>query len=134
EIGRVVRASGYAVAVPPMMVKNCCSEASAAELIRHELRWGRTIRGVNPGGYAASIVTHGTALGLIGCLITGFALVPVTALVCALACRAALVMRLNTLFGIRDPIWLVPFRDLLSFMVFIGALFTTRVDWRGVRF
>ena len=65
---------------------------------------------------------------------TGFAPVPVMGLTAAMVARTALAARINALFGTHDPIWLVPLRDLLSFLVFIGALFATKVDWRGARF
>ena len=122
------------IAVPPMTVTHWCSERSAPELIRHELRWARTIRAVSPAGFAASIVTHGVPLGLIGCVLLGFSPIGVAAFILPLAARMALATGMNARFGTSDPIWLVPLRDLLSFMVFLGALFTTRVDWRGARF
>jgi ceramide glucosyltransferase len=48
--------------------------------------------------------------------------------------RLWLANRINTWFGVRDPIWLVPVRDLLSFVIYLGALFARRVEWRGARF
>jgi ceramide glucosyltransferase len=134
EIGRAVRSRGYRVALPAMTVTHWCSERSATDLLRHELRWARTIRVVNPIGFAASIITYGMPLGLLGCLLAGFTTGPVGAFGFALAARFALAVRINAFFGTRDPIWLVPLRDLLSFVVFFGALFTTRVEWRGARF
>ena len=134
EIGRAVRNKGYEVAVPPMTVTHWCSEQNFAQLLRHEVRWARTIRAVNPIGFSASIVTHSVPLGLLACVLTGFAPVPVMGLTAAMVARTALAARINALFGTHDPIWLVPLRDLLSFLVFIGALFATKVDWRGARF
>jgi ceramide glucosyltransferase len=52
----------------------------------------------------------------------------------AIAARVWLAIHINARFGTGDPIWLVPARDLLSFVIFIRALFTGRVDWRGTRF
>ena len=51
EMGRAVRASkGYTLAIPAMGVGHTAAEDSAASLFRHELRWSRTIRMVNPAG------------------------------------------------------------------------------------
>ena len=57
------RAAAWAeVAIPPMVVDHVCSEHSFAELARHELRWARTIRLVDPArlrrgrGYASAAV------------------------------------------------------------------------------
>ncbi len=134
EIGRAVRARGYRIAVPPLMVMHSCSEQTPAALIRHELRWARTIRLINPAGFAGSIVTHALPLSLIGWFLLNFAAVPAGILAAALAARLWLAVRINARFGTRDAIWLVPERDLLSFVIFIGALFASRVEWRGVRF
>jgi ceramide glucosyltransferase len=134
EIGRAVRARGYSIAVPPMTVRHSCSERSFTELIRHELRWARTIRLVNPLGFMGTVFTHAIPLSLLSIFLLDFAPIAIAALGLATASRLWLASRINTWFGTRDPIWLVPARDLLSFVVYLGALFTRRVEWRGARF
>jgi ceramide glucosyltransferase len=134
EIGRAVRALGYRIAVPPLVVRHSCVENSPSALIRHELRWARTIRLINPGGFAGSIMTHAVPLSLIGCLLLGFTAAQDAIFAVALAARLWLAVHINARFRLSDPIWLVPARDLLSFAVFIGALFASRVEWRGARF
>lgn len=134
EIGRAVRSRGLRLAVPPLIVSHSCAEITAQELFRHELRWARTIRLVNPSGFAGSIITHAIPLSLIGCLLLVFTPVSAGILAGAFAARVWLAVHINARFGTGDPIWLVPVRDLLSFVVFIGALFAGRVDWRGARF
>ena len=49
-IGEAVRAAGMKVAIPSMVLAHACSEQNAAGLLRHELRWARTVRAVNPPG------------------------------------------------------------------------------------
>ncbi len=134
EIGRAVRARGYRIAIPPMVVRHSCGESTAATLFRHELRWARTIRLINPMGFAGTLFTHAIPLSLLGFLVPEPNVIGAGVLAGALMSRLWLAHRMNAWFGIRDPIWLVPVRDLLSFVVFIGALFTRRVDWRGARF
>ena len=34
----------------------------------------------------------------------------------------------------RRALWMVPIRDVLSFVLWIGGMFGSRVDWRGRRF
>ena len=41
-----------------MGVGHTAAESSALDLLRHELRWTRTIRLVNPAGHLGSFVTH----------------------------------------------------------------------------
>jgi ceramide glucosyltransferase len=134
EIGRAVRAHGYRVALPPLIVAHACTETSAAELFRHELRWARTIRGIDPLGFFGTILTHTVPLSLIGAILLAFSLPAALALAAALAARLWLKSRIDRVFGCRSRTWLIVFRDLLSFVVFIGALFTKNVEWRGVRY
>jgi ceramide glucosyltransferase len=122
------------VIIPAIAVGHSCAETTFTALVRHELRWARTVRLINPKGFAGSIMTHAVPLALIGCLLPGFAHIAVAIFMVAAAARVWLLTRINRQFALRDPIWLVLPRDLLSFVVFVGALFATRVDWRGARF
>ncbi len=134
EIGWAVRSRGLRLAVPPLIVSHSCAEITPGELFRHESRWARTIRLVNPSGFAGSIITHATPLSLIGCVFLGFAPSSLGILAGTIAARVWLAIHINSRFGTGDPIWLVPARDLLSFVIFIRALFAGPVDWRGARF
>jgi len=134
EIGRAVRARGYLVAIPSMVVRHSCGEGTLTGLLRHELRWARTIRLINPSGFAGTLFTHAIPLGLLGFLLLGADGTGAGILLLALASRLWLAGRIKSWFRTGDAIWLVPVRDLVSFIVFIGALFSRRVEWRGARF
>lgn len=135
EMGRAVRAKGYAVAIPALGVGHTASEASALDLFRHELRWTRTIRLVNPAGHLGSFVTHGFAFALLAAILLNFNPVSLGVLAVALAARLVLKSRIDGLFGTyAGPLWLMPLRDLLSFAVFLTSLFGETVHWRGAHF
>src|SRR5262249_41009769 len=51
-IGEALRADGGRISIPPYAVAHYCAQMSARELWRQELRWARTIRSIDPGGYA----------------------------------------------------------------------------------
>ena len=68
EMGRAVRSKGYTLAIPAMGVGHTAAENSARDLLRHELRWTRTIRLVNPAGHLGSFVTHGFVFALMATL------------------------------------------------------------------
>jgi ceramide glucosyltransferase len=51
-IGEAVRALGARVAIPSFAVGHVCSERNARELLEGQLRYARTIRSIDPGGYA----------------------------------------------------------------------------------
>ncbi|OJT95388.1 MAG: hypothetical protein BGN82_05310 [Alphaproteobacteria bacterium 65-7] len=135
EIGRAVRDTGLDLAIPALAVGHAATEASAAALWRHELRWSRTIRIVNPGGHLGSFVTHGFPLALAAAVLLGFGPISLGIVAFALAARLFLKYRIDGIFGTRaGPGWLVPIRDVLSFAVFVASLFGGTVHWRGDRF
>ncbi len=131
-IGEAVNALGLHVACPRLIVTHGCVEASFRDLMRHELRWAATVRGVDPRGYLGLGVTYPVAWALLA---VPFA--PVQALVtlaAAIAARLALIARVDRLAGASSGRkgWLV-LRDCLSFAVFILSFSVRSVDWRGSR-
>lgn len=134
-IGAAVRATGLRSVVAPVLVDHVSSEDSLGELVRHELRWARTVRGVDPAGFAGSVVTYPTPLALLAVIFAGAAPIGLATLVIALICRFWLQRDVDRLAGARTgPWWLTPLRDGLSFAVFVVSFFVRAVDWRGVRF
>jgi ceramide glucosyltransferase len=133
-LGAAVRRAGFRVAIPAHVVGHECAQGSAQALLRHELRWARTIRSVDPTGFAGTVITHALPLSLLGFALGG--MTPLAALVpVALACRAALQMELDRAFHLRRGFyWWGPLRDLISFAVFVASFFGRRVEWRGHRY
>jgi ceramide glucosyltransferase len=54
---RLVRAVGARGGIQRLSVETIVSEITFGQLVRHELRWLRTIRAVNPHGYRFSFLT-----------------------------------------------------------------------------
>jgi ceramide glucosyltransferase len=133
-LGELVRWTGLTVAIPSSTVAHVCADRSAGDLLRHELRWARTIRSVDPLGFAGLAITHALPLALLGMVLGG--ITPASIIViAALACRFALQAALDRVFHLRDDIfWLGPLRDLLSFGVFVASFFRRGVEWRGHRY
>lgn len=131
-IGAAVRAAGLAVAVPNLVVAHGCGERGFADLVRHELRWHRTIRGVDPAGYAGSIVLHPLPLALAGAALLGSPL-GWAGVMLALAVRGAMARRVSRITGETVAWALLPVRDMLSFALFLASFLVRSVDWRGAR-
>lgn len=136
-IGEAIRATGRNVAVPAMVLTHACAETSLADVIRQELRWNATILGIDPGGYAGSIMLHPLPLALLA-LVTGGGAGAAGAVVVAIAARASVAVaaaRLDVAERSRrdrlTPILLIPLRDLISFGIFVAAFVARSVDWRG---
>jgi ceramide glucosyltransferase len=134
-LGNAVRRAGLEVVVPPMLVAHTFEDNSLSDVIRHELRWARTIFTVNPLGYVGSSVTHALPLAIIAAGLRGFDGWGLAALLCALTCRLFLKYRLAREFNLPDPGYaLLLARDMLSFAIYCGSFLSPRVHWRGQDF
>ena len=134
EMGRAVRRLGLRLVIPALGVSHGATEASLAELFRHELRWMHTIRRINPAGHIGSIITFALPLSLMAAILLDFRIPSLAVMAIALGARLFLKYRMDGIFATKaGPFWLVPARDLLSFAVFAGSLFGETVHWRGAR-
>jgi ceramide glucosyltransferase len=134
-LGNAVRRAGLGVVIPPMLVAHSFEENSLSDVIRHELRWARTIFAVNPLGYVGSSVTHALPLAFIAAALRGFDGWGLAAVLAALTCRLFLKYRLAREFKLSDPGYALLFaRDMLSFAIYFGSFLSSRVSWRGQDF
>ncbi|MGH8227165.1 MAG: glycosyltransferase, partial [Steroidobacteraceae bacterium] len=97
RLGQLTREAGLTTVLSEVVVDTCVEERSARDLIRHELRWLRTIRVVRPAGYAWSFVTFGLPVAALGCLLAGGTRVTLGLL--AITGAARLLLH----FGVRKP-------------------------------
>jgi ceramide glucosyltransferase len=134
EIGRAVRAKGLRIRYPALTIRHGCAETSLGDLMDQELRWARTIRTIDPAGHWGSILTHALPLGLIGAALLGFSAAACTILAVLVAARLFLKLRLDHITGsCTGPLWFLPVRDVLSFVMFMASLFGSTVAWQGKR-
>jgi ceramide glucosyltransferase len=137
-IGAALRAHGCAISIPPFAIAHMCTQTSLRELWRHELRWARTIRSIDPVGYAGSIVAYPLPWALTAVLLgaASTALLPAIAIaVAAAACRTVLLRQVEQAYALpRQAYWLVPARDLLSFALFAASFLGRDVSWKGRRY
>src|SRR5262249_35078030 len=95
-MGEALRAHGCKISIPSFAVTHICTQTSLRELWRQQLRWARTIRSIDPAGYAGSIVSHAFPWALIAALVGAgsTALLPAIGIaMVAIACRMALLWR-----------------------------------------
>ena len=132
-IGVAVRAAGYDVKTAPFLVGHRCFEGSLREFMRHQVRVARTIRSIDPIGYAGTILTHPLPLALLGMLSGGITATLLT--VAVLASRVTLCRCVERRFGLpRQSYWLIPLQDVLVFGVYVASFFGATVHWQGVDF
>ena len=134
-IGEAVRATGMKVAIPSVLLAHACFEQSAVELMRHELRWARSVRAVNPPGYGSSVITYPLPFAVLGAALGGFGVLGTSMIAAAIACRLVLQLQVDhTLQVSPRRWWLGPARDLLSFAVYVASFFVNIVSWHGRRY
>ena len=133
EIGRAIAAVKPGFALPPRVVTHACPEASLDELAAHELRWAKTIRTIDPLGFAGSAVTHALPWAILAAALLRSA-EGLAILALALLARLFLKRQVDRATGVSvGAWWLTPHRDILSFAVFLGAFAARSVSWRGAR-
>jgi ceramide glucosyltransferase len=134
-LGQAVRHLGLAVEVSPYLVDDIVAEPGLTALFRHELRWARTIRLVAPWGFLGSVVTNPVPLALLAVALGAWPVAALAVLALALACRVTTAWHLDRALRL-DHLswWLLPVRDLLSFVIFIASFLGRSVAWRDRRF
>jgi len=134
EIARAVQADGKKLVLSRYLVETIFSSLSFRQLLDRELRWARTIRTVQPIGYAFSIITQPTLFALL-CAIAGLGggLWLGIAGAC-LAARWGIALFTSRLLGVKPPRPdLLLLRDLLSIGIFALSYAGRTVVWRGRR-
>ena len=135
EIGRAVRARGLKVAIPAFTVDHGSAERDLTELYRHEIRWNRTTRVIDPLGHTGSFITQAMPIALLGAMVNEFSLISIGVFGATFASRLVLKWCIERKFATcAGPDWALPIRDALSFYVFIASMFGEDVHWRGSRF
>jgi ceramide glucosyltransferase len=142
-LGHRIAALGLKVVLADTVPLTTVPEDRMQALFRHELRWARTIRALEPAGFAASVLQYPLAWALLAVVLAGGApwALGVSALAWIIRAMAARVIdrALAPQWGqeplaasaFRCPVWLLPARDLLSVVVMLASYGGRRVEWRG---
>jgi len=132
-LGQLVKARGFEVALAGTVPATTVPEQRVQPLFAHELRWARTIQSLAPVGFALSLIQFplfwaAAAIALSGGDERCVALFSAVWLV-----RAIVSFGIDRALAIAPavPIWLLPFRDLLSVAVILASYGGTDVAWRG---
>jgi ceramide glucosyltransferase len=132
-LGHLVAQAGYRARIVPYVVETHPGVATLAELFHHQLRWARTLRTSRPSGYFGTLVIYGTVWALVGLVAFWPSLLMRT---CALGTVGLRLLSAATVSGIflnapltLRALWLVPFTDVLSFLVWCVSLRGNTVRW-----
>lgn len=137
-LGNLPARAGYSVVLSDYVVEHVLDPENFADLFQHQTRWARSTRASRPWGYAGLIFTYGIATSLLFLLATrgsrlGWAVLAVT-----WGARLAMGWIVGSRY-LKDAvasryIWLIPLRDLISFLVWCYSFVGDTIEWRGERF
>jgi ceramide glucosyltransferase len=131
-LGQRVAARGLRIVLSPNVVETVVAESSFRSLWWRELRWARTIRSIQPCGYALSFVTYAVPLALLHLLVSPFRPDGWVILAAAVGLRVSAHRAARRAFGVSaGRAWAAPVRDLLSFVVWASSFCGRTVRWRG---
>lgn len=120
------RRLGLRTVLSDYVVTTDVPEASASQLVEHELRWMGTIRLLNPAGYAFMFVSCGLSVAVLGAVLAGGSTAALALLGVTCIARAALHFAVAR----RDAHWparalrrlpLVALRDVLTLLLWGGV-------------
>ena len=132
QLGARITALGLHVAFAPTIVETTLGAGSWSDIWRHQVRWSRTIRVSRPSGYYGYVVTQAT---FWACVAAAAGYGRIALVVLALRILAGVVAASADLHDRASTArwWLIPFRDLFGFAVWLTAAFGNTVEWRGAR-
>jgi ceramide glucosyltransferase len=137
-LGNLTAKAGYRVSLSSHIVETVLPDYSFSNFIRHQLRWALNTRFSRPAGYLGLIFTHTTSLALMLLGLFHSSQLACAVSICALLARFAAAWLIGVT-GMKDRLlrryfYLLPVRDLISFIVWLISFSGNTVEWRGDRF
>ncbi len=131
-LGELSRRAGFRTVLSECEVSTDVIETRPSDLVARELRWLRSIRHIEPLGYAFLFIGFTTPVATLGWLLSDGGTLALTLLLSALAARLMLRFerRRTVMQSLRSTL-LVPMRDSLSLLLWAIALAGNGVRWRG---
>ncbi len=135
ELGARIARAGYEVRLSDVVVDHHLPDYSFDGFLQHQLRWARSTRDSRKWGYTGVVLTFGLPWALVAVLLSlgaawSWALL---ALVAVLRFAMAIAVGQSVLNDAQVPrqIWLLPLRDVIAMLVWIGSFTGHTVAWRG---
>ena len=130
QLGRRITELGYGIVLAEPVVETHLPFESWGESWRHQVRWSRTIRVSRPAGYYGYVITNASAWALVAAIGGAWPVAAASLTVRLLAGLATAALVLGDRNAAR--LWfLIPFRDLWGFAVWVAGLAGSTVEWRG---
>jgi ceramide glucosyltransferase len=137
QLGYLPAQAGYQVVVSDYIVEHVLATTTLTDSLQRQIRWARGTRVSRPWGYLGLIFTYGTATSLLFLIITTGSTLSWVILSATWLIRLIMAWFIGVNI-LKDPqakryIWLVPIRDLISFVIWIYSFVGNTIEWRGRR-
>lgn len=139
ELGNRISRCGYRVELMRKPVWMVFPQETIRQFLRHELRWSIGLKNVRPTAYSGLLLTHGLPWALLAASVAaaaGWKGIAAAHLLAYLVLRIGLAWATGVWglgdYGIRKKLWLVPVRDAISFLIWMGGFFSDKILWRGL--
>jgi len=134
RIGELTRGLGLRTVLSEVVVDTCVDERTLSDLLRHELRWLRTIRAVRPAGYSFSFITFGLPVAALGTLLAAGARPAVICFGTTVLARLMLHSAVRRTNSALWHLWVLPLRDGLGLALWAWGFAARSVHWRNHRY
>lgn len=130
QLGRRITELGFHIMLAPAVVETRLSGETWGDIWRHQLRWARTIRLSRPAGYFGYAITNASVWAALAAAAGAW---PVAAACLALRLLAGVVTGVAVLGdeNVARLSFLMPFRDLWGFAVWLAGTVGSTVEWQG---
>jgi ceramide glucosyltransferase len=138
ELGKRISDSGRRIVLSEVVVATFLPSYTMKRFLQHQLRWARGIRDSRRGGYLGLALTFGLPWAILA-VVANYKQIWVWGLLAAvivLRLAVALVVGLRVLGDRQVLSWLLmlPLRDFVAVLVWIGSFGGNTIDWRGDTF
>lgn len=138
KLGNLPTQLGYKVFLSDYIVEHFLTTENILNFFRHQIRWYRCIRVERFWSYLGLIFTQGTVTSLFFLIATLGSLLGWTVLAIVWSTRLLLAW-IVAVKCIKDSVaqkflWLVPLRDIASFIIWFFGLIGNTVEWRGKQY
>ncbi|HVE12343.1 MAG TPA: bacteriohopanetetrol glucosamine biosynthesis glycosyltransferase HpnI [Elusimicrobiota bacterium] len=137
RLGRAVQRAGQRIAFADALVASVPDAWPLLDHLSHMLRWARTVRVCQAGGYRASLLLQGAALLFVRACLPGGG--DAARAFCALSLLRGLCVAWSHWAYLDNPdivreILFLPLSELAQFAVWLAGLRAAKVVWRGERY
>ena len=135
ELGNRIAKAGGKILLSREVVATMYPAQSARGFWQHQVRWARTVRLSRPLSFVGLLFTHGLPWALLAALIAPSTAIAASYLLAYLVLRLTMAWTVGV-WGVGDgvlrrKIWLVPLRDAIYFLVWLGSFASNRIHWSG---